>query len=459
MNTIQQQLSENLTSLPFYTNGKLDPVLLQGHINEYNCSHPIFWKGRHSLQNIGNRTVLRSISNNLVINRLQSVMFDKNKNDKLLQLKHDNIEKILYVGYTKHFTIWITPVFVTKLQTVWEKLEQFKIYDVKKMFSDLLNGLKYMKSQNVASGVIHEDNLAYNGQSWYISGIINADKIGECASGVYITSSLKSKRFMSLSYRSYRKNDRKNDYIPEDDLWQLILMYVITYYGFNPFQDPRKRFVPKNGTLLSAQPEDLHIRIHNGNCQDITLTTKADVFGLILKKLLTSTCLNDVSYNLFCYIIEHNGTMHTEGLNELIDQENRASIERETQERETQERETQERETQERETQERETQERELEREREIITALENPIVSVNIDQYVEKFKECECVICFSNTIKYRFLLCQHEICCDSCFQRLENKKCPMCREPIVKTEVLSLDYIEKLNEERKEMYFHISSI
>ena len=448
MNTIQQQLSENLTSLPFYTNGKLDPVLLQHHVSEYcfnDCNRSTFWKGRHSSQNIGVRTILRSISNNLVINRLQSVSFDKNKNDKLLlQLKHDNIEKILYMGYTEHFTIWITPVFVTKLQTVWEKLEQFKIYDVKKMFSDLLNGLKYMKSQNVASGVIHEDNLAYNGQSWYISGIINADKDGECASGVYITSSLKSKRFMSLS-------DRKNDYIPEDDLWQLILMYVITYYGFNPFQDPRKRFVPKSGTLLSEQLGDLHTRIYNGNCQDITLTTKADVFGLILKKLLTSTCLNDVSYNLFCYIIEHNGTMHTEGLNELIDQENRASIERELERELERERER-----------EREiitALERELEREREIITALENPVVSVNIDQYVEKFKECECVICFSNTIKYRFLLCQHEICCDSCFQRLQNKKCPMCREPIVKIEVLSLDYIEKLNEERKEMYFHISSI
>jgi hypothetical protein len=134
---------------------------------------------------------------------------------------------------------------------------------------------------------------------------------------------------------------------------------------------------------------------------------------------LLSKFLNCTSYDLFRYIIENNGTTNTQGLNVLVDQESRASIEK-AQEQED--------------------------------------IVSVNIDQYIEKFKECECIICFSYTIKYRFLNCKHEICCDSCFQRLENKTCPMCREPIVKCEELSTEYINLLNEQRKKIYFQIAS-
>jgi hypothetical protein len=36
----------------------------------------------------------------------------------------------------------------------------------------------------------------------------------------------------------------------------------------------------------------------------------------------------------------------------------------------------------------------------------------------------------------------------------LENKNCPMCRQPIVKIEELSIDYIKELNEKRKDIYF-----
>jgi hypothetical protein len=410
MNNIQQQLDIKLAKLPIYINGKLDPTLLTNYVKE-SCgtvdNKNIFYKGSRNTSHSGK--LIRVNVEDLVINRLQLLDANAYENESLLQLNHENIECILYTGCNIDFFIWITPLFVTKLKTVWVNIEQFRVYDVRKMFSDLLNGLEYMKARNVASGVIHEDNLAYNGQSWYISGIVNATKDGECASGAYTPSSLKSPRYISL------KNDKDLPYIPEDDLWQLVLMYVITYYGFNPFQLSADRF--KNTTLLNCQ--SLLRRIADEECQEITLTTRADCFGQILKTLLLSKFLNCTSYDLFRYIIENNGTTNTQGLNVLVDQESRASIEKAQEQKD---------------------------------------IVSVNIDQYIEKFKECECIICFSYTIKYKFLNCNHEICCDSCYQRLENKRCPMCREPIVKCEKLSTEYINLLNEQRKKIYFQIAS-
>lgn len=401
-----QQLSIKLEEFSFYINGELDPTLLSNYVREFSTTPEninMFYK------NSRNKNNHRAIVKDLVINRLIKERANAVENESLLQLNHENIERILYTGCNLDFFIWITPLFVTKLKTVWINIEQFRVYDVRKMFLNLLNGLEYMREQNVASGVIHEDNLAYNGQVWYISGIVNQTKDGENASGVYTPSSLKSPRYINLN------ENESSQHIPEDDLWQLILMYVITYYGFNPFQPADTRF--QNTTLLHNT--ELLQQILQGNCQEITLTTRADCFGQTLKTLLLSKFLNSASYALFRYIIENNGTANTQRLNALVDEETRASIEK---------------------------------------TQQQKDINSVNIDQYIKIFKECECIICFSYTIRYRFLNCKHEICCDSCFQRLENKTCPMCRAPIVKCEELSAKDIELLNEERKNKYFQIAS-
>lgn len=412
MNTVQyQNTNERVAKLPQQKDGKPDIKWLSTYIAA-SCRlyYPVFVDDSRN-KDIGNRSVIRSIANDLVLNRLQIASLKKDF-DILLQLNHDNIEKILYIGYTEHFCVWITPLFVTKLKTVWVKIEQFRIFDVKKMFMDLLKGLEYMKSKNIASGVIHEDNLAYNGTSWYISGIVNAAKQGESASGVYIQSSIKSPRYL----KHQETADEEDLYsVPEDDLWQLILMYVITYYGFNPFHDHNSVFSPKQGTLLARSKNIVFLNIIAKRCQDITLTTKADCFGIMLKTLLTSIHLDIYGYDLFRYIIEHNGTVHTEGLDDLLTPEIRASLETKN-------------------------------------------IISVNIDQYITKFKECECIICFSNTIKYRFKHCNHEICCHSCFDKLKNRNCPICRQPIVKTEELSVTDLEEINKKRKQMYFEIKS-
>lgn len=321
MNTIEHKLTEKFAKLPFYINGKLDPESLSNYIRHSYGTHEnikIFHEDSRNNRNNCLRTIYRATVEDLVINRVQAIVSNVLENENLLQLNHENIEKILYTGRNDDFFIWITPVFITKLKTVWVNLEQFTVYDVRKMFSDLLNGLEYMKAHNVASGVIHEDNLAYNGQDWYISGIVNSQKTGESASGEYIISSLKSRRYL---------HGNCEQYIPEDDLWQLILMYVITYYGFNPFHPSEDRF--QNSTLLTGRclNNELSTRIIKGDCKEITLTTRADRFGQILKMLLLSTSLNCVSYELFRYIIENNGTTNTQGLDVLVDQESGASVE------------------------------------------------------------------------------------------------------------------------------------
>jgi hypothetical protein len=302
MDAIQQKLNENLE--------KLTADLLSTHVRHNHLPFvSIFMNGSRNSTDVSLRTVLRSVSHDLVINRLCLASIDIDNTDSLLQLDHENIEKVLYNGKTENFFIWITPLFVTKLKTVWVKMEQFRVHDVKKIFLDLLNGLEYLKSKNVSSGVIHEDNLAYNGKSWYISGIINAEKEGENTSGVYIQSSLKSRRYEW--FKKNHKDETPIKYIPEDDLWQLVLMYVITYYGFNPFQDQNAVFFAKTGTLRVRSSHILRQRILSGKCQNITLTTRANHFGVILKNLLTFVSLNTISYELFRYVIENNGTSYT----------------------------------------------------------------------------------------------------------------------------------------------------
>lgn len=401
MNTIEQ-LTKKLKVFPWRKlDGTMNTTGMQKYIIMTSRSYDsIFVDGSRYEKTKGwglIRAVARTMARGLVIN---SVLSGTETEKCLLELSHDNIEIILYNGYSEDYFIWITPLFVTNLKNVWVKIEQFRIYDVKKMFLDLLEGLKYMKSKNVATGVIHQDNLAYNGKSWYISGIVNSDKMGESQSGCNIMSSIKSRRFIC--------NDSECP-LPEDDLWQLVLMYVMTYYGFNPFKKTGTKFFDKNPNMFMVYPN-----VAEGNCQNITLSTKPDCFGIILqKKFLTSMDLNDKSYELFRHVIENNGTTYTEEMSNHLG---------------------------------------------EILENQENNTLSVNIHQYTENYKECKCVICFSNTVEYRFLPCNHKACCQSCFTNTEPRNCPMCTEIVTSTEELGAGYITILKEKRENQYFKIKA-
>ena len=44
-------------------------------------------------------------------------------------------------------------------------------------------------------------------------------------------------------------------------------------------------------------------------------------------------------------------------------------------------------------------------------------------------FKEDTCIICSENNPNILFCNCGHNCVCDECFNKLENNKCPKCRE------------------------------
>jgi hypothetical protein len=103
---------------------------------------------------------------------------------------------------------------------------------------------------------------------------------------VMTDSSYKSRR--SLNNLNY--NDEKFHTIPSDDMWQLVLMYVITYYGFNPFNN--------NVSIYTAI-----INIRNGKCKEISKS----FYGKYLEEILTSKNeLENNDYNKISEIFQNN---------------------------------------------------------------------------------------------------------------------------------------------------------
>ena len=47
----------------------------------------------------------------------------------------------------------------------------------------------------------------------------------------------------------------------------------------------------------------------------------------------------------------------------------------------------------------------------------------------LDTYKEDKCIICIEDSPNILFCNCGHLILCESCYERLENTKCPKCRE------------------------------
>jgi hypothetical protein len=189
---------------------------------------------------------------------------------KIITLDNDNLEPILKFGkYENKDCYFITHLFVEKLKNVWEKKSQFTKYDVKKMFCDFWNALNFLKSQNICHGSICPNNLAFNGKNWYVSGLLSIQKTGKCMSGYFVPSTFKSRRSNIANYEILKfisvNNYDKLNVVPSDDMWQLVLMYVITYYGINLIDV--KNFIEN---------------IYKGECQEISKS----VYGKYLKEIL-----------------------------------------------------------------------------------------------------------------------------------------------------------------------------
>jgi hypothetical protein len=246
---------------------------------------PTKFQGR----NDGNRSIARSEFENLVLNRSEIIHFKKDY-DWISTLKHQNLEPIFNLQKNEDFVFFTTPLFVDKLENVWKEKSQFSKYDVSKMFTDFWNALYFLKSQNICHGTIHQNNLAFDGKNWYISGLMSTKKTGECQCGIYIQSSFNSRRFLC----SPKVNENfPNDYlIPSDDMWQLVLMYVITFYGFLPFSDKWWKTT---------------LQISEGNCKEISNSEN----GKYLMEILTSkNKIEDEDYWKILNVFQNNNDHH-----------------------------------------------------------------------------------------------------------------------------------------------------
>jgi hypothetical protein len=72
-------------------------------------------------------------------------------------------------------------------------------------------------------------------------------------------------------------------------MWQLVLMYVITFYGFNPF--------------LNSFTDFIQLNIRKGKCKEISNSKNAKY----LKEILTSkNKIKDEDYNYILEIFKNN---------------------------------------------------------------------------------------------------------------------------------------------------------
>jgi hypothetical protein len=272
---------------PFLLESKDEKTILKKFRDNFDAKK---FKGR----NDGNRKIARSEFEGIVLNRIE-ILDIKDNYVEISKLKHDNLEPIFNFQTTDDFVFFTTPLFSCKLATVWEEKSHTK-QDIKEMFYDFWKALNFLKSQNISHGTIHENNLAFDGKKWYVSGLLSTEKIGSCMSGLVNSYSYKSRRssLINLNY-----NDEKFHTIPSDDMWQLVLMYVITYYGLNPFNDLDHCVNTTNYYYCHSLIDN----IRNGKCKEISKSLN----GKYLEEILTSKNeLENDDYDKILKIFQNN---------------------------------------------------------------------------------------------------------------------------------------------------------
>ncbi len=89
---------------------------------------------------------------------------------------------------------------------------------------------------------------------------------------------------------------------PSDDMWNLVAIYVYTYYGFDPF----------NPKLLLYPSLEVDSNTRKGNCSDITLDKYVSVYGRELMTVLTRS-YEAYDYENILNVFKHNDDDHVNG--------------------------------------------------------------------------------------------------------------------------------------------------
>ena len=160
--------------------------------------------------------------------KFKNVVFNHAKEDiredfeKLLKLHNVHLEFIHEAFKTgEKGLVFITNFFVAKLSDVWEN--KFPVDNVEKVFFDLFSGLMYLRSKRICHGSIHDRNIAWDGEHWYISGLVGLNMVEE-------STCVQPPRCLSFFTNGFPSCSLRKFLVPADDLWQLIFMFLLTKF-------------------------------------------------------------------------------------------------------------------------------------------------------------------------------------------------------------------------------------
>jgi hypothetical protein len=165
--------------------------------------------------------------------------------------------KTMMLTETQHFFFWTTVHYLETLHSVIALGRLMNCHPVEKIFPQLLKGLIFLKQHDIPHGSIHERNVAFDGENWIIIGLMRPQTRVECDRSEEemrrehgnVSSDLKSRRLCILGGQS----------TCGDDLWQLILLFVIICNIHHPFM--------KTGHE-SKKRDVLQARVASGTCTE-----------------------------------------------------------------------------------------------------------------------------------------------------------------------------------------------
>lgn len=216
--------------------------------------------------------VSKAVIGNLVLNRLQIPDVENQQMRHAKACSHVNVEKILEFFENNFFYAWITIKYQDTLENALASKRVTKA-NLSKPIGDVFEGLKYLILNSIRHGYIHERNLAYDGENWYIGDVMQHKKLDDAQSGEYGSSHLwlKSRRayveepVVWIQHVHGARSKKRSTC--GDDLWQLILVFASAWSGANPFH---------------VSPEAPQLNVCYGRCQIFDSSKE----GLLLRDFL-----------------------------------------------------------------------------------------------------------------------------------------------------------------------------
>jgi serine/threonine protein kinase len=224
---------------------------------------------------------------------------------EIVSLKHKNIENISRWFYSGELFYFFSKKYTGTIESIIQNKTQFIKHDIKKLFIDFHQALVFLKEKNICHRNINPKNLRFNGRKGFIGGFLEIQLVGTVYTPVYGIF-LKSRRYLLQEYKQEEicgfLEDVPVQPFPSDDMWNLVAIYVYTYYGFDPF-NPKSLLYPSLEVDLNTL---------QGQCSDITLDKHVSIYGRELMGILTRE-YETYDYENILKIFMHNDDAHING--------------------------------------------------------------------------------------------------------------------------------------------------